>query len=242
MSTQEIGGWLRHAREARGLTVQAIASQTKIPPRHLEALERGESFPLPPFYRRAEIRAVARAVGVDEEAAVARLEAELAPVEPVPPTPSEPARAGSGYVLALAGMIALALGLAGWSSFEGTTASEGTVERPARGSAADVAPSATPRRSDVAELSTVEHVAASDAAPMAPAGPTELVVRTQPAGARVTVNGIGWGESPVTIRHLEPGEKRIRVTMDGYAASERSVTVDEGRRQTIRILLVEGGS
>jgi transcriptional regulator with XRE-family HTH domain len=39
-------------REARGLTVEAIASLTKIPARHVEALERGDASPLPPFYQR----------------------------------------------------------------------------------------------------------------------------------------------------------------------------------------------
>jgi hypothetical protein len=66
---------------------------------------------------------------------------------------------------------------------------------------------------------------------------TELVVTTQPAGARVTVNGIGWGISPVTIRHLTPGNKRIRVSKDGYIASERVLRVSEGRRQALDIPL-----
>jgi hypothetical protein len=68
---------------------------------------------------------------------------------------------------------------------------------------------------------------------------TELVIRTQPEGARVTVNGIGWGVSPVTIRHLEPGDKRVRVTLDGYAAVERSVAVDEGAHEAVNVRLTE---
>jgi len=40
---------------------------------------------------------------------------------------------------------------------------------------------------------------------------------------------------------VEPGEKRIRVTMDGYKSSERSVMVDEGAQETVRIRLVESG-
>ena len=50
-----------------------------------------------------------------------------------------------------------------------------------------------------------------------------LVVTSYPAGARVTVNGIGWGETPVTIRHLEFGQKRIRLTMQDYISQERVV-------------------
>lgn len=53
----------------------------------------------------------------------------------------------------------------------------------------------------------------------------ELLVTSTPAGARVTVNGIGWGVTPLTIRHLPPGEKIVRVTKDGYAAGERRVQI-----------------
>jgi len=241
MSTQQFGGWLRHEREARGLTVEAIAFQTKIPSRHIEALERGDAL-LPAFYQRAEVRTVARAVGVDPQLAVARLEAELAPVaqSPVaqaPPAPAKPVQVSSSFVVALVAMVVVVFGLAGWSSFGRTAASKGAAETPA----SVTAPPTAPLPSEVAAVPTIETVA--DPAP-APLGPTELAIRTQPEGARVTVNGIGWGTSPVTIRHLEPGEKRIRVTMDGYAASERSVTIDEGRRETIRIRLpsVNAGS
>ncbi|HEV8397760.1 MAG TPA: helix-turn-helix domain-containing protein [Vicinamibacterales bacterium] len=230
MSTQPFGGWLRHEREARGLTVEAIASQTKIPPRHIEALERGDALALPAFYQRAEIRTVARAVGVDPQLALARLEAERAPADPPPPAPATPTPVRSYQVLAIAGMVVLVIGLAGWSSFERTAASKGALATPA----SVAAPPAAPLLREVPGVPTIEAVAASAPAPL---GPTELVIRTQPEGARVTVNGIGWGASPVTIRHLEPGEKRIRVTLDGYAATERSVTIDEGRRESIRIRL-----
>ncbi len=129
MSTQQLGGWLRHEREARGLTVEAIASQTKIPSRHLEALERGDGLALPAFYQRAEVRAVARVVGVDEQAALAQLDTELAPVEP-PPAPTQPTPVRSQLVVAIIGTAVVVVGLAGWSSYERMAASEG-VKTPA---------------------------------------------------------------------------------------------------------------
>ena len=71
-----------------------------------------------------------------------------------------------------------------------------------------------------------------------PPGPVSaLVIATEPAGARVTVNGIGWGTTPVTIRYLPSGEKRIRVSKEGYAAEERVVRVAEGRQMTLDIPL-----
>jgi len=54
---------------------------------------------------------------------------------------------------------------------------------------------------------------------------SELVITSEPPGARVTVDGIGWGVTPVTVRHLPPGTKRIRVTKDGYSSEEREARV-----------------
>jgi transcriptional regulator with XRE-family HTH domain len=242
MSTHEFGGWLKHAREARGLSVEAIALQTKIPPRHLEALERGDSLRLPPFYQRAEVRAVARAVGVDERLAVARLEAELEPTPLPPAEASEPRRLHTGSALGLLGTCVLVAGLAAWGPFDRTAAKDGAAETPAQPDTAPAAPVAPPSVPLPAELPGaipigVDNASLASSTPGAPAASSELVINTQPEGARVTVDGIGWGAAPVVIRHLEPGDKHIRVTMDGYAAIERHVTVGEGGRETVRIRL-----
>jgi hypothetical protein len=43
--------------------------------------------------------------------------------------------------------------------------------------------------------------------------------------------------TPVTIRHLPPGLKRIRLTIDGYAAAERVVQVHPDRASRITVEL-----
>jgi hypothetical protein len=70
----------------------------------------------------------------------------------------------------------------------------------------------------VAALPRVERVRA-----VAPASNPRaaLVVISEPAGARVTINGVGFGSTPLTIPYLSPGAKRIRVTKAGYLAEER---------------------
>jgi hypothetical protein len=83
----------------------------------------------------------------------------------------------------------------------------------------------------------VQGTTAAPEPPAAASSVTELVVTTRPAGARVTVNGIGWGVTPLTIRHMPPGVKRIRVSKDGYAAEERVQRVDQGRQQALDIQL-----
>jgi hypothetical protein len=41
----------------------------------------------------------------------------------------------------------------------------------------------------------------------------------------------------VAIRHLPPGDKRIRVTKPGYGSSERVVAVAAGNRESVVIAL-----
>ena len=76
------------------------------------------------------------------------------------------------------------------------------------------------------------------AAPVSIARPGQLRVVTVPPGARVTVDGVGRGMTPLTIRHLPPGAKRVRVTKDGYSGAERMISLAEGDPgRTVRIPL-----
>jgi cytoskeletal protein RodZ len=69
----DFGTFLRQAREQRGVTLQQMAVTTKISARVLDALERNDPSKLPGgLFSRAFVRAYAREVGVDPEAAVAR--------------------------------------------------------------------------------------------------------------------------------------------------------------------------
>jgi hypothetical protein len=69
----------------------------------------------------------------------------------------------------------------------------------------------------------------------------QLRVTSVPSGARVTVNGIGWGQTPLTIDHLPPGIKSVRVTMDGYVSQEHVVDVRNNRPAvTLQVTLNRG--
>ena len=74
-------------------------------------------------------------------------------------------------------------------------------------------------------------------APLVSVPQSELVITSDPPGARVTVDGVGWGETPVTVRHLASGAKRIRVTMGGYQSEERVVPVANARQSTLHVSL-----
>jgi hypothetical protein len=76
----------------------------------------------------------------------------------------------------------------------------------------------------------------------APSPPTlveaELEIVTEPTGARLTIDGVGWGVTPVTIRYLPPGNKRLRITSDGFATDERVIHFAASQpRTTVQITL-----
>jgi cytoskeleton protein RodZ len=115
---------------------------------------------------------------------------------------------------------------------------------PSSGASNDVAPASSmehaefPATPAVIEYSSPAREAAFQEAarPSVPSpAVTSLVIATQPPDARVTVGGIGWGATPITIRHLPPGTKRIRVTKDGYLAVERVVDVVSDRSTSVTI-------
>jgi cytoskeletal protein RodZ len=232
---------LRRARELRGLTLERIARETKIPQRHLEAFERDNLTAVPSgFYQRAELRTYAQAVGLDQRLALAELESALAPVETREPRAISRSRTSTSplpYIAVAVAGIAVIAALFGRASVEPAPQLERRVEMPV---ASDSAPTPVTATSELGASSTAFPVAAGPtqaAAPVPVESMTELVVTTLPEGARVTVNGIGWGASPATIQYLEPGQKRIRVSKEGYVAVERVLQVDEGRRHTLEIRL-----
>ena len=56
-----------------------------------------------------------------------------------------------------------------------------------------------------------------------------LLVRSTPAGARVSVDGRDLGETPLAVRDLLPGGHRVRIQHDGYVTEDRLVTLTRNR-------------
>ncbi len=74
---------------------------------------------------------------------------------------------------------------------------------------------------DFGELSLIE-------APLTPL-PSSLTVRTEPEGARILVNDVEIGESPVTFEDLIPGDELLVVArLEGYRSIGRRVEVGAG--------------
>jgi cytoskeletal protein RodZ len=230
----QFGELLRAARERRGLTLQQVSSLTKIPQRHLDAIERGDLSVVPDGpYRRGEVRAIAQAVGLDQNVAIAHLNEALgtsARQAPAPaPIDTTGRRAPWLLVLTLAAAIATTAALAIRNRQSALTSggAEPTQQTPqvhtAQGqSQADrVAPAPVADASGATNAVAIVETPASSV----PAGFTNpvLVVTSEPAGARVVVDGIGRGATPLTIQYLPLGEKRVRVVLEGYVSQERRV-------------------
>jgi cytoskeletal protein RodZ len=115
-----IGGRLRAAREAQGLTLAQVAAETRIPQRHLQTIESGNFAALPArTYAIGFSRNYAKLVGLDDNDVANAVRAELDAQEPQPHhrpasfEPGDPARVPSralGWLSGLAAVLVL-LGL-----------------------------------------------------------------------------------------------------------------------------------
>lgn len=86
------GEILRKAREAKNLSVAAIATQMNLDLRTVDALEQGDQSRLPaPIFVRGYLRSFARLVGASEDAVLSAYQAH-APAEPAPRAINIPAR------------------------------------------------------------------------------------------------------------------------------------------------------
>ena len=248
------GAFLQNHREGRNLSLHDIAADTKIATRHLAALERGDVRSWPGgLYRRAMVRAYATAVGLDPDVTViefteAFAEAPVVTVEP-PIRPASVAplqslvgiRPGAPVFLGLA--VCATIAVLGWAATSSDAAGAMKVPRaepahlladtaPALASATDAgAPAPATPRSETA-LQTVANVEPTESVE------SSLRIVSEPAGADVTVNGIRWGHTPVTVRYLAPGEKRVRLSMPGYTSAERRLELTADRpTQSVRVIL-----
>ena len=72
---------------------------------------------------------------------------------------------------------------------------------------------------------------------MVPSAEEGLVVTSDPPGARVVLDGIGRGTTPLTIRFLPAGDQTLRVIKDGYISEERRIHVAGGRATAVSLTL-----
>ncbi len=116
---QSVGERLRVLRETARLDLNDVGTRTRIPLRHLEAIERGDYASLPsPTYALGFARSYARAVGADEAPLIVQLRAEMGREDPatrnLPYEPVDPTRVPSRLLAWTAAILAMALAIGYW--------------------------------------------------------------------------------------------------------------------------------
>lgn len=114
-----VGGRLRAAREAQGLTLAQVAAETRINQRHLVQIEQGDFGGLPArTYAIGFTRTYARMLGLDDDAIADEVRAELALLAPrdtraLTFEPGDPARVPSARLAWFSALAALILFIGG---------------------------------------------------------------------------------------------------------------------------------
>ena len=143
-----------------------------------------------------------------------------------------------GYVFKAPAVSTGQLNPAGQSQAVASTQSVKEVPAPAATAGRDFTESTVPETPKPANPATP--VDRKAAAPAAAAPPPvfegRLLVRSEPAGASVMVDGREYGRTPAVVHGLGRGTHRVRVIRDGYLSEERSVAVT--RSQPAPSLLV----
>ena len=244
-----IGMQLRQAREARGLSVGAVAATTRIQPRVIDGIERNDLSAIPPRpFARGFVATYAREVGLDPAETVRAYFAQFtSPIAGSPPpsrTPLPPAggstRGGRRAVLAVVACAAVVLAVAAVMSrtASGPAAEAGAVGTSGTGTPAaspapaalaggrpEVAPAAAPAHTGVVVVLETDRAAWITAS----ADGARVLYRTVPAGARETLRG----DRMVSIRAGDAGA--VRVSVDGRAAAPL------GRRGEVRTVVFTAG-
>jgi len=108
--------------------------------------------------------------------------------------------------------------------------------------AAAAAPATAPVTAPPADARVKARAPEREASAERPKPPTALgriLVRSTPAGARVSVDGHEYGATPVAVRDLTVGAHAVRVTRDGFVAQERRVRLTRSRPAQSMIVTLE---
>jgi cytoskeletal protein RodZ len=246
------GEYLRLERQARRVSLEQVEARSKIGQARLEALERNDWSRLPPdrFYREHLIRAYAAAIGLDSRKAIEGFRRDFPVDEPVPAAPASSSHA-RGWValsgISVAVLVAVLTVLAGVdrqpaasqpaAASDEATGTAGHVEdmqprvEPVSVPALETPPPSTQALEEPPPWQVETASPAAEDIEQAGGIEGELTLTSTPPGARVIVNGIYRGETPVRVEFLPVDSYTIRFIEDGYRSEQRNVVMTPSRRR-----------
>ena len=210
VATMTAGERLRAAREAANMSIEDVATSTRIPTRHLASLETGDFSKLPaPTYSVGFARSYAAAVGLDRNEIGEQLRAEiggtrLAPHQAEQFQPMDPARTMPRWLIlaAIAAIVVVAL-LASWLNSR--------------------------------SLNAPDNVAAADAAPPPAAAAAQPAAAPQGAQAvAITATGDAWVQIKDGAGLLKEGVMKAGETFQ-VPPTATAPTLTTGKAEALRI-------
>jgi len=204
-----VGDKLRAAREAQGLTIEEIASSTRIPKRHLITIENGEYQGLPaPTYSAGFIKSWARRLGLDGQALSDQFRVEMGgvsvePAQALPYEPADPRRTPPAGLALLALLVAVVVGL-------GYLYWRGTAEQPRQIAAAATDQPPVVKSAPAAAPPAAAPTAAAVTSSPQPSGPV-VIGATQDVWIKVSDSG-----KTLFMNVLHPGD-HFEVPADAVA-------------------------
>jgi cytoskeletal protein RodZ len=241
------GASLREARIRRNISLEDIAAHTKINRSFLQDLERNDlsKWPRNQFYCESYLRAYSTAIGLNPREVIDGFRREF--VDSPAPRPVPPSR-NAHWLNPVTIPIILALTFVAAYSIARMYAPDSSAAEtlaPAVPAATTETPVAsplssgqvTPAKSEAAPTKVEAPAPVSQASMPPPNEPPpletrvrgELSIDSTPPGARVLVNGIARGSTPLLLQNLAPGSYTIRLILPGRPGVTRSASITSDR-------------
>ena len=240
------GASLRAARLRRNIALNAVAAHTKINVAFLQDLERNDlsKWPANQFYRESYLRAYAVAIGLDPREVIEhfRREFQTAGGSSTALPSTRPRRLTPVTIpIILAVTFAVAYTIARSLAPVAPAPARVIPETRSAPLAIDAGQPSLIETSESAPSAAARSSIELPAQPMPETTTTstsgageidgELTIESTPSGARVLVNGLNRGITPVTVRYLPAGAYTIRVIHPGLPGVTRRATISAQRRR-----------